>query len=103
MAILRDKTINVSSAQESDKTIKNITGGMMSIQIDGNATLSMKGAHANFDSEEFYDIAMINMTTLGKSTQATEPGLYMVIVEGLDEMKLEFGGEGIIHWKEIGD
>lgn len=103
MAILRDKIIKVSEAKPEDKMIKNITGSMMSIQIDGNATLSMKGAHANFESDEFYDIAMINMTTLEKTTQASEPGLYMVIVEGIDEMKLEFSGDGVIHWKELGD
>lgn len=103
MAILRDKTIKVSEAKPNDKTIRNITGSMMSIQIDGNATLSMKGAHANFESDEFYDIAMINMTSLEKTTQISEPGLYMVIVEGIDEMRLEFGGDGVIHWKELGD
>ena len=43
------------------------------------------------------------MTTLEKTTQASEPGLYMVIVEGIDEMKLEFSGDGVIHWKELGD
>ena len=95
MAILRDKIIKVSEVKPEDKMIKNITGSMMSIQIDGNATLSMKGAHTNFESDEFYDIAMINMTTLGKTTQASEPGLYMVIVEGIDEIKTWFNSNEI--------
>lgn len=103
MGILRDKTINTSSMVESDKFIKNILGSSMSIQIDGGAKLSMKGAHANFESENFYTIAMINMSTLEKVAEASAPGLYLVVVEGIDEIQLEISGTGIIHWKELGD
>ncbi len=103
MEILRDKTINTGDAKPQDKIIKNITGNTMSIQIDGDAKLSMKGSHANFESEQSYAIAMINMTTLDKVTETTTPGLYLVIVEGIDEIQLDFSGNGIIHWKELGD
>lgn len=103
MEILRDKTIDTGDAKPQDKIIKNITGNTMSIQIDGDAKLSMKGSHANFESEQSYAIAMINMTTLDKVTETTTPGLYLVIVEGIDEIQLDFSGNGIIHWKELGD
>lgn len=103
MEILRDKTINISEASLKDKIIKNITGSSISVQIDGDAKLSMKGSHANFDSDNFYTLAMINMTTLEKITEASAAGLYLVIVEGIDEIQLDFSGSGVIHWKELGD
>ena len=103
MEILRDKIIDTSKMTSKDKIIKNITGNTMSIQIDGDAKLSMKGSHANFESNNSYAIALINMTTLDKVTETTAPGLYLAIVEGIDEMELEISGSGVIHWKELGD
>ena len=103
MGILRDKIIDTSKMTSKDNIIKNITGNTMSIQIDGDAKLSMKGSHANFESNNSYAIALINMTTLDKVTETTAPGLYLAIVEGIDEMELEISGSGVIHWKELGD
>ena len=103
MEILRDKIIDTSKMTSKDKIIKNITGNTISIQIDGDAKLSMKGSHANFESNNSYAIALINMTTLDKVTETTTPGLYLAIVEGIDEMELEISGSGVIHWKELGD
>ena len=103
MEILRDKIIDTSKMTSKDKIIKNITGNTISIQIDGDAKLSMKGSHANFESNNSYAIALINMTTLDKVTETTAPGLYLAIVEGIDEMELEISGSGVIHWKELGD
>ena len=103
MEILRDKIIDTSKMTSKDKIIKNITGNTMSIQIDGDAKLSMKGSHANFESNESYAIALINMTTLDKVTETSAPGLYLAVVEGIDEMELEISGSGVIHWKELGD
>lgn len=103
MGILRDKTIDTTKAKPSDKLIKNITGSTMSIQIDGDIQLSMKGSHANFDTNKSYDIALINMSSLDKMTVTTGSGLYLVVVEGIDRVELSFSGNGIIHWKELGD
>ena len=103
MEILRDKIIDTSKMTSKDKIIKNITGNTISIQIDGDAKLSMKGSHANFESNESYAIALINMTTLDKVTETSAPGLYLAVVEGIDEMELEISGSGVIHWKELGD
>ena len=103
MEILRDKTINTGDVKPQDKIIKNITGNTISIQIDGEVKLSMKGSHANFESNESYAIALINMTPLDKVIETTAPGLYLVIVEGIDEIQLDFSGSGVIHWKELGD
>ena len=103
MEILRDKTIDTGKMTPKDKIIRNITGNTMSIQIDGGAKLSMKGSHANFESNESYAIALINMTTLDKATETKAPGLYLAVVGGIDEMELEISGSGVIHWKELGD
>ena len=103
MEILRDKIIDTSKMTSKDKIIKNITGNTISIQIDGEVKLSMKGSHANFESNESYAIALINMTTLDKVTETSAPGLYLAVVEGIDEMELEISGSGVIHWKELGD
>ena len=103
MEILRDKIIDTSKMTSKDKIIKNITGNTISIQIDGEVKLSMKGSHANFESNESYAIALINMTTLDKVTETKAPGLYLAVVEGIDEMELEISGSGVIHWKELGD
>ena len=104
MGVIRDKTIDVSNIKPEDKFIRRITGHTLSIQIDGDATLSIRGSHANFDSENFYAIAMVNMTTLEKVSSANTAGLYLTIVEGIDEIELEISGSnGVIHWKELGD
>ena len=103
MEILRDKIIDTSKMTSKDKIIKNITGNTMSIQIDGDAKLSMKGSHANFESNESYAISLIKMTTRDKVTETTAPGLYLAVVEGIDEIELEISGSGVIHWKELGD
>ena len=52
MVILRDNTIDMANISEDDKKIKNITGSTLSFQIDGSATLSVNGSHANFDSDQ---------------------------------------------------
>lgn len=103
MAILRDRFIDTTNVKEEDKIIKNITGSTMSIQIDGGATISLRGSHSNFESDEDYALALVNMTTLATSATATSPGIYLSIIEGIDEIQLEIGGNGKIHWKELGD
>lgn len=103
MITLRDKTIDLTSIKEEDKKIKNITGSTFSFQIDGSATLSVNGSHSNFDSNQEYALSIINMSTLDKTTSVTGPGLFMVIVTGIDEISLSISGSGIIHWKELGD
>ena len=75
----------------------------MSFEFDGFDILYMIFSHANFESNNSYAIALINMTTLDKVTETTTPGLYLAIVEGIDEMELEISGSGVIHWKELGD
>lgn len=99
---LRDKLIDTSKITDSDKLITNITGDTLSVQVDGTATVLFKGSHANFPSDEFYPIALINMTTLEKVTTTSGPGLYVGIIEGMDEITLDISGNGKIHWKEIG-
>lgn len=103
MAILRDKFIDTTDIKESDKVIRNITGSTMSIQVDGGATISLRGSHANFESDEEYALALVNMTTLATSATASAPGIYLAIIEGIDEITLDLGGSGKIHWKELGD
>lgn len=101
--VLRDKTINTSNITDSDKIIKGVRGSTLSIQVDGNVNLTLKGSHENFISSQYYTIGVVNMTTMQKMTSITGAGLYLVIIEGLDEIILEISGTGIIHWKELGD
>lgn len=103
MITLRDKTIDLASIKEEDKKIKNIIGSTFSFQIDGSATLSVNGSHSNFDSDQEYALAVVNMTTLDKTTSASGPGIFMVVVTGIDEVSLNISGSGVIHWKELGD
>lgn len=103
MAILRDRTIDTTNVQEADKVIRNVLGSTMSIQVDGSATISLRGSHSNFDSTASYAIALVNMTTLETSATASDAGLYLAIIEGVDEIDVEVGGSGTIHWKELGD
>ena len=103
MVILRDNTIDTANISEDDKKIKNITGSTLSFQIDGSATLSVNGSHANFDSDQEYALAVVNMTSLDKTTSASGPGIFMVVVTGIDEVSLNISGSGVIHWKELGD
>ena len=104
MIILRDKTIDLASITDDENIIRNITGSTLSFQIDGDATLSVNGSHSNFESENDYALAIVNMTTLDKSPSVTGPGIFMVIVTGIDEVTLSISGStGVIHWKELGD
>ena len=104
MVILRDKTIDVASMTDNDKIIKNITGSTLSFQVDSDVTMSVNGSHSNFESDEDYSLAIVNMSTLDKTTSTSGPGIYMVIVTGIDEVTLSISGStGVIHWKELGD
>lgn len=104
MVILRDKTIDVASMTDNDKIIKNITGSTLSFQVDGDAIISVNGSHSNFDSDDEYALAIVNMTTLDKTTSTSGPGIFLVIVTGIDEVSLSISGStGLIHWKELGD
>lgn len=100
---LRDKTIDVSKMTNADKVIKGVRGSTLSLQVDGNVNLTLKGSHENFESSQYYTIGVINMTTMAKATSITGAGLYLAIIEGLDEIVLDISGTGIVHWKELGD
>lgn len=100
---LRDKTIDISKMTNVDKVIKGVRGSILSLQVDGNVNLTLKGSHENFVSDKYYPISVINMTTMEKATSITEKGLYLAIIEGLDEIVLDISGTGTIHWKELGD
>lgn len=99
--VLRQNTIELNNIKEEDKIIKNIKGSTLSIQVDGSGTLSLKGRH--YESDQTYDLGLINMTTLSKTTAVSSPGIYLAILEGIDEITLDLGGSGNVSWKEIGD
>lgn len=80
MAILRDKTIDVASIKEEDKIIKNINGSSLSIQVDGSVAVDLKGQHTNFNSDTYYSIGLVNLSTLEKVSTIEGLGLYMAII-----------------------
>lgn len=104
MTTLREKTIDVSNMTENDKIIRNISGDTLSFQVDDNMTITLKGRHIGMKSDNYYNLGVINLTTLTKEEQISAAGLYSTIIEGVDEVKLEITGtSGKIHWKELGD
>ena len=103
MATLRDRTIKASNVTEKDKYIKNIQGTSLNIQVDGSCKLSISGGHSNTIEGPNYALTGINMSTLEKVSNISSPGLYLFIIEGLDEIELNLSGTGTIHWKEMGD
>lgn len=100
---IRDNTIHLTNVKDSDKVIRNVKGSTLSLHIDGEVSLTLRGSHENFDSIQAYPIAIVNMSTLEKNTIVSEAGLYLAIIDGLDEIVLDMSGTGIIHWKELGD
>lgn len=103
MTTLRNITIDLSKVKKEDKFIRRITGDMLSIQLDSPISLTVKGSHKNFDEGNMYPLAIINMTTLAKSTTVEEAGVYSVMVSGIDEVELEIEGSGKLHIKELGE
>lgn len=101
MAILRDKTIDASNVTDSDKYIKGIQGSSLSIQVDGSVKLSVSGGHSNTVDGPNYSLMGVNMSTLAKVSNITSAGIYLFIIEGLDEVELNLSGTGTIHWKEM--
>lgn len=99
--VLREQTIDTDKMTENDKSIKNVFGDVLTIQVDGSAELTITGKNTELD--DYYDIGLVNMTTLSKESSISSPGYYMAIITGLDDIKLDITGSGKIHWKEIGD
>ena len=103
MTTLRDVTIDLNNLKEEDKYLRRISGDMLSIQLDSPISLTVKGSHKNFDEGNMYPLAIINMTTLAKSTTINEAGVYNVMISGIDEIELEMSGSGKLHIKELGE
>ena len=103
MTTLRDVTIDLNNLKEEDKYLRRISGDMLSIQLDSPISLAIKGSHKNFDEGNMYPLAIINMTTFEKSTTVNEPGVYNVMISGIDEIELEMTGSGKLHIKELGE
>ena len=63
MITLRQKTIDLASVTEADKKIKTIGGNSLSIQVDGNVELELKGKHSDFNSNASYKLGILNLST----------------------------------------
>jgi hypothetical protein len=43
------------------------------------------------------------MSTFAKGDKISGEGFYMVVIGGLDQIKIEANGTGKMHWKVMGD
>lgn len=103
MLTLREKTIDLSNLKDEDKILNRLSGNILSIQTDSAATIGIKGSHRNFDGEEMHPLTFIDMGTLSKISSITSPGIYMVLITGLDEVEFTYSGTGLVHIKELGE
>ena len=102
--IVRQGTIKIGEAKPEELIIKNFgeASSTFSIQVD-NGSVSLKAKHRNnYDTEEIYPLAMIDMSNFNTVKTATN-GLFMTVLDGIDEIDMEVSGAGEINWQELGD
>lgn len=95
------RLIDLDDYKVEDLTIKNLEGGMLSIEATGTPTVSIAGKHT--DLNEGFNLGLINMTSLSKVDSITEAGLYLCPISGLDEVTLTVSGSGKLNIKDMGD
>lgn len=93
--------IDLSNYTEEDLIVKKLQYGLVAIQVEGSATVSIKGKTSALD--DYVNLCVINLGTLTKSNNIAGAGAYLCGVNGLDELKFEVSGTGKISWKELGD
>lgn len=104
MSTIRSNTIILEKLKEEDKIIDSIRGDSLSIQVDGEMTVAIKGQHTDFDTQNSYNIGLVDLSTLEKVPTIKKAGVYLALIEGLDRITLDIvGTTGKIHWKEIGE
>ena len=98
---LEERFIDLTKVSPEELLFKKVQGGSLSIQVDGEASITLMGKHSEL--ETFYNVGVINLTTLGKQSSITGAGIYFCAVTGMDLVKLEATGTGKVHIKVLGD
>lgn len=101
MRTIQEKTINLANIASGDLFIKKAEGDTLYIQVEGSASISVKGKNSEIDA--YVMVPAINMSTFAKSDNITEEGFYMCVIGGLDQIEMEASGSGKMHWKVMGD
>lgn len=87
MSIIFSRKIDLSNYDPTELVIGNTNGGQLTIQIDGAATLAVKGKH--IQSETYVNLGVVNATTFDVTDSITNPGIYNVDISDVDNIKLE--------------
>ena len=103
MTTLRNKIIDLKNIKEDDKIMSRLRGEVLSIQVDGEASISIKGSHNNFDRKDMHSLSFVDMGTLSKISTISKSGIYLVLTAGLDEVEFIMSGTGTVNIKELGE
>lgn len=101
MRTIQEKTIDLANIASEDLLIKRAEGDTLYIQVEGSASISVKGKNSEIDA--YVMVPAINMSTFAKLNNITEAGYYMCLISGLDQVEMEASGSGKMHWKVMGD
>lgn len=104
MIVLREKIIDLSAVTETDKLIRKVSGSTLNLQLDGVGEITVMGSVQGGKDAIKYPLAIVNMSTMSINTTVSEKGIYMVSIDGIEEITLDIVGEsGQLHWKEMGE
>ncbi len=104
MSIIFSRKIDLSNYDPSELLIGNTNGGQLTVQVDGAATLAVKGKH--IQSGTYVDLGVINATTFDVTSSIDNPGIYNVDISDVDNIELELTNDdenSEIFIKVVGD
>lgn len=101
MLTVQEKTVDLTNYSPEDLFIKKADGGTLYIQVEGEASVSLTGKNSELST--YVALPVVNMSTFAKGDSISGEGFYMVVIGGLDQIKMEANGTGKMHWKVMGD
>lgn len=99
---------NATTTATSNVLYNANKGGLMVLQVDGDATtfsLSVKGL-VNNEENNWYDLAIIKTSDFTITNSITTNGIYNVVIEGVSEIKVvvnSVSGGGINAFGKVGE
>jgi hypothetical protein len=99
---------NATTTGESNILYNANKGGLMALQIDGDATtfsLSVKGL-VNNEEVNLYDLAIIKTSDFTITNSITAKGIYNIIIDGVSEIKVvvnSVSGGGVNAFGKVGE
>lgn len=84
------KFFNAVEEQQESNVLKNGIGSILILQVEGNASLFEIKVEGSIDNEsnEYYDIAVINNENFEVKNKIENIGIYTVGVDGYSNIKL---------------